>query len=169
MPNHWSMTWWQELFSFSPETKITWNITMLKCHFLYNKTTSLIIAPQTADNADNTSSLHLCCWLNNKIHLNKISLLSLTNSNLTWKQKILLSKWPQFNVLLIFNPLTVQKKINEFLRQLASCIQIAGIANNDRHQYLHLHLKGGAITFFDQLPQTTREDYDLAVAALRER
>ena len=85
-------------------------------------------------------------------------------------KKTLHSKWPQFNFLSIFNPLREQKKnINEFLRQLASCIQIAGIANNDRHQYLHLHLKGGALTFFDQLPEATRVFYDLAVAALRER
>ena len=64
---------------------------------------------------------------------------------------------------------TEKENTNEFLRQLASCIQIAGIANNDRHQYLHLHLKGGALTFFGQLPEATRVDYDLAVAALRER
>ena len=64
---------------------------------------------------------------------------------------------------------TEKENLNELPKQLASCIQIAGIANNDRHQYLHLHLKGGALTFFDQLPQATREDYDLAVAALRER
>ena len=48
-------------------------------------------------------------------------------------------------------------------------MQIASIANNDRHQFLHLQLKGGALTFFDQLPEATRVDYDLAVAALRER
>ena len=64
---------------------------------------------------------------------------------------------------------TEKENLNEFLRQLASCIQIAGIADNDRHQYLHLLLKGGALTFFDQLPEATRVDYDLAVAALRER
>ena len=32
-----------------------------------------------------------------------------------------------------------------------------------------MHLKGGALTFFEQLPEATRVDYDLAVAALRER
>ena len=32
-----------------------------------------------------------------------------------------------------------------------------------------MHLKGGALTFFDQLPEATRVDYDLAVAALCER
>ena len=64
---------------------------------------------------------------------------------------------------------TEKEKINESLRQLASCMHIAGLANNDRHQYLHLQLKGGALTFFDQLPEATRVDYDLAVAAHRER
>ena len=64
---------------------------------------------------------------------------------------------------------TEKENLNEFIRQLESCIQIAGINNDDRHQYLHLHLKGGALTFFDQLAQATRENYDLAVTALRER
>ena len=64
---------------------------------------------------------------------------------------------------------TEKENLNEFIRQLESCIQIAGINNDDRHQYLHLHLKGGALTFCDQLAQATRENYDLAVTALRER
>ena len=64
---------------------------------------------------------------------------------------------------------TDKENLNEFLRQLTSCIHIAGINDADRHQYLHLHLKGGALSFFDQLPEATRNDYDLALAALRER
>ena len=64
---------------------------------------------------------------------------------------------------------TEKENLIEFIRQLESCIQIAGINNVDRHQYLHLHLKGGALTFVDQLEQATRENYDLAVTALRER
>ena len=64
---------------------------------------------------------------------------------------------------------TEKENLNEFIRQLESCIRIAGIADADRPQYLHLHLKGGALTYFDQLPDATRQDYDLAIAALRER
>ena len=56
---------------------------------------------------------------------------------------------------------------NEFLRQLESCTQVAGISNYQRHRYLHLHLKGGALTFFDQQEAAVRNDYDAAVAALR--
>ena len=44
---------------------------------------------------------------------------------------------------------TGKENIAEFLRQLERWIQIAGIANNDRHQYLHQHFKGGGLTFFD--------------------
>ena len=47
----------------------------------------------------------------------------------------------------------------EFIRQLTSCIQIAGIADADRHTYLHLHHKGGALTYSDQLSEVTRTDY----------
>ena len=36
---------------------------------------------------------------------------------------------------------TEKENLNEFLRQLASCIEIAGIADNDRHQYLHCTLR----------------------------
>ena len=53
---------------------------------------------------------------------------------------------------------TETENLNEFLRQLESCTNIAGINNADRHRYLHLHLKGGALTYFDQLPQATRDD-----------
>ena len=62
-----------------------------------------------------------------------------------------------------------EKKFDEFLRQLESCTRVAGIANDQRHRYLHLHLKGGALTFFDQQAAAVRDDYDAAVAALRNR
>ena len=64
---------------------------------------------------------------------------------------------------------TEKENLNEFIRQLESCIAIAGIADADRHRYLHLHLKGGALTFFDQLAAAVRNDYDAGVTALRER
>ena len=64
---------------------------------------------------------------------------------------------------------TEKENLQEFLRQLESCIQIADIEDDHRHRYLHLHLKGGALAFFDQLPAATRNDYDAAVAALQAR
>ena len=64
---------------------------------------------------------------------------------------------------------TEKENLNEFLRQLESCIQVAAVPNGDRHRYLHLHLKGGALTFFDQQEAAVRDDYDQAVAALRDR
>ena len=64
---------------------------------------------------------------------------------------------------------TEKENLNEFLRQLESCIQVAAVPNGERHRYLHLHLKGGALTFFDQQPAAIRDDYDQAVAALRDR
>ena len=64
---------------------------------------------------------------------------------------------------------TEKENFDEFLRQLESCTQVAGIPNDQRHRYLHLHLKGGALTFFDQQEAAVRNDYDAAVAALRNR
>ena len=64
---------------------------------------------------------------------------------------------------------TEKENFDEFLRQLESCTQVAGIPNDQRHRYLHLHLKGGALTFFDQQEAAVRDDYDAAVAALRNR
>ena len=59
--------------------------------------------------------------------------------------------------------------LNEFLRPFEHCIQTAGIADGDRHQCFHLYLKGGDLIFFDQLPEVSRSDFDLAVTALRNR
>ena len=64
---------------------------------------------------------------------------------------------------------TEAENIEEFFRQLTSCMTVAGIPDANWHTYLHLHLKGGALAFFDQLPQATRDVYDDAVTALRER
>ena len=64
---------------------------------------------------------------------------------------------------------TEKENLQEFLRQLESCIQVADIDDENQHRYLHLHLKGGALAYFDQLPAATRNDYDAAVAALQAR
>ena len=54
---------------------------------------------------------------------------------------------------------TEKEKLQGFKRQLTICSQVEGIDDADRPIYLHLHLKGGAFTYFDQLPQVTRTDY----------
>ena len=42
-------------------------------------------------------------------------------------------------------------------------------ADADRELYLHLHLKGEALAYFDQTQAAIRQDYDLAITALRQR
>ena len=64
---------------------------------------------------------------------------------------------------------TEKENFDELLRQLEICTQVAGIPNDQRHRYLHLYLKGGALTFFDQQEAAVRDDYDAAVNALRTR
>ena len=64
---------------------------------------------------------------------------------------------------------TENENSEKFIKQLTRCIQIAGIADADCHTYLNLHLKKGALTCFDQLPEVTRTDYDSAVTTLQER
>ena len=60
-----------------------------------------------------------------------------------------------------------EENLNEFLRQLGSCIQVAVVPNEQRNRYFHLHLKGDVLTFFNQQEAAVRDDYDQAVAALR--
>ena len=64
---------------------------------------------------------------------------------------------------------TENKNFEDFERQLVSSSGVAGIQDADRHLYLHLHFKGGALAFYDQLPQNTRQVYDAAIASLRQR
>ena len=64
---------------------------------------------------------------------------------------------------------TDSENIEEFFRNRASCLQVANIQDDNRHQYLHLRMKGGALTFFDQLSENTRNDFDHAVEGLRNR
>ena len=58
---------------------------------------------------------------------------------------------------------------NQFENQLRSCIGLAGVHEANRHLYLHLHLKGTALSFFDQLPEATRQNFDEALTSLRNR
>ena len=50
---------------------------------------------------------------------------------------------------------TESENIEEFFRQLANCLQVANLHDDIRHQYFHLHLKSGALAFFDQIPEMT--------------
>ena len=64
---------------------------------------------------------------------------------------------------------TENENFDEFLCQLESCTQVAGIPNDQRHRYLTFILKGGALIFFDQQQAAVRDDHDAAVNALRTR
>ena len=50
---------------------------------------------------------------------------------------------------------TESENIDGFFRQLVSCLQVVNIHDDNRHQYLHLHLKSGALSFLKQLPENT--------------
>ena len=43
---------------------------------------------------------------------------------------------------------TKKENLKKLIRQLESCIAIAGIADAYRHRYLHLHVR---LTFFDRV------------------
>ena len=62
-----------------------------------------------------------------------------------------------------------KEKFDEFESQLTSSIGVAGIACGDRHLYLHLHLKRGALAYYDQLATATRGGFDQVIAAPRQR
>ena len=55
---------------------------------------------------------------------------------------------------------TEKENLNECLRQLESCIQVAAVPNLDGPRFLHLNLKGGGLSFFDQQGEAVQDDYD---------
>ena len=59
--------------------------------------------------------------------------------------------------------------ITKFERQLRSCIGFTAIDEDQQHRYPHLHLKGNAVNFSEQLTQAVRKDLDKAPDALRNR
>ena len=61
------------------------------------------------------------------------------------------------------------ENFDKFECQLTISFGVAGIADEDRHFYLYLHLKGGALAYYDQLAAATRGNCDQAIAALRQR
>ena len=77
----------------------------------------------------------------------------------------------QLQPFLSFTPFSGSEKDNftQFERQLRSCIGLAAIDEDQQHRYLHLHLKGIALVFCDQLTEAIREDLDQALDALRNR
>ena len=48
-------------------------------------------------------------------------------------------------------------------------MQVAAILDAQRHRYLHFHIKGGALSNFDQLTAASRDAYALAIAAWPQR
>ena len=61
------------------------------------------------------------------------------------------------------------ENFGEFELHSLSSIGVTGIQHADRHLDLHLYLKGGARAYYDQLPRSTRQDYDAGIASLRQR
>ena len=49
---------------------------------------------------------------------------------------------------------TEKESWDQFSKQLDSCIAYAKIQDGETKHFLHLHLKGGALSYFDQLDQT---------------
>ena len=56
---------------------------------------------------------------------------------------------------------------SQFERQFQSCNGLAATGENQQHRYLHLHLKGYAIVFYNQLTEAIREEWDQTFNALR--
>ena len=80
-------------------------------------------------------------------------------------------QWLSCNRSLICNPsLDLKVTISTNLRtNYRSCIGLAGVDEANRHLYLHLHLKGTALSFFSNLPEDTRQNFDAALTSLRNR
>ncbi len=47
----------------------------------------------------------------------------------------------------------------QFLTALNSSLTLAGIPQDQRHNYLRLRLNGGALLYFERLPLATRADF----------
>ena len=62
---------------------------------------------------------------------------------------------------------TENESFREFERLLRSIIGVAAIANNQRANFLQLHLKDAALRYFQTLPDATRADFELSLTSLR--
>ena len=58
---------------------------------------------------------------------------------------------------------------NQFEKQLHCCTGLAAVDEGNRHLYLHLQLKGTALSFFDQFSEATRQYSHEALTSLRNR
>ena len=59
--------------------------------------------------------------------------------------------------------------IVKFSRQLASSLEIGNIPAEMQHHYLHLNLSGGALAFYQQLPEEIQENFERALERLYQR
>ena len=59
--------------------------------------------------------------------------------------------------------------IIKFSRQLASSLEIGNIPAEMQHHYLHLNLSGGALAFYQQLPEEIQENFERALERLYRR
>ena len=62
---------------------------------------------------------------------------------------------------------TENENFREFERLLRSIIGVAAIANNQRANFLQLHIKDAALRYFQTLPEVTRADFELSLTSLR--
>ena len=62
-----------------------------------------------------------------------------------------------------------KESLREFEHLLRSYLAVAGNANSQQANFLQLHLRDAALRFFQTLPDATRADLDLSLAALRDR
>ena len=61
------------------------------------------------------------------------------------------------------------ENFTQFENLLRSSVRLTELEANQCATYLHLHLTGGALAFFDQLPERTQRDYEATLTALRAR
>ena len=68
-------------------------------------------------------------------------------------------------------PFTGETKedFNQFEELFRGIIGVAGIAGAQQANFLHLHLKDDALSFFQELPVAVGTDLDQSLAALRTR
>ena len=60
-----------------------------------------------------------------------------------------------------------KESFREFERLLRSIIGVAAIAGAQQANFLQLHLKDGALRYFQTLPEATRNNLELSLTALR--
>ena len=61
------------------------------------------------------------------------------------------------------------ENFTQFERQIRSSIVVNDVKDDVKPWFVHLRLTGGALMFYDQLPQETRNDFENSLTALRDR